>query len=140
MCPTLRGNGISRSEKLNEERDTIPKPVGLGMRLQYHNTNSHRTNSNAVRICSISVQVVSEKIKLRSLNAFERPVPGALKMLLVPSALVYLNGETRPSLAKSKLLLTIRTTDDFIIASCLLLWHIFMVTDGTGWNPTPSGG
>ena len=31
MCPTLRGNGIRRSEKLNEERDTIPKPVGLGM-------------------------------------------------------------------------------------------------------------
>jgi hypothetical protein len=53
---------------------------------------------------------------------------------------VYLSGESRPSLAKSKLLLTIRTTDDFIIANCLLLWHSFMVTDGTGWNPTPSGG
>jgi hypothetical protein len=97
-------------------------------------------HSNVIRICSISVQVMSEEIELRFLNAFERPVSGALKRLLVPSALVYLNGETRPSLAKSKLLLTIRTTDDFIIASCLLLWHSFMVTDGKGWNPTPSGG
>jgi hypothetical protein len=56
-------------------------------------------HSNVIRICSISVQVMSEEIELRSLNAFERPVSGALKRLLVPSALVYLNGETRPSLA-----------------------------------------
>ena len=70
MCPTLRGNGISLSEKQNKERDTIPKPVGLGMRLQTQRPNGHRMDSNVIRICSISVQVVFEEIELRSLTAF----------------------------------------------------------------------
>jgi hypothetical protein len=61
MCPTLRGNRISRSEKLNEERDTIPKPVGLGMQLQNHNANGHRTESNTIRGCSRSFRELSDE-------------------------------------------------------------------------------
>ncbi len=61
MCPTLRGTGISRSEKLNEERDTIPKPVGLGTHLQNHDTNSHRTGWNRVRGCSVPVRELSDE-------------------------------------------------------------------------------
>jgi hypothetical protein len=49
MCPTLRGNGISRREKLDEERDTIPKPVGLGSQLSFVESNRDRTASNVVR-------------------------------------------------------------------------------------------
>jgi hypothetical protein len=35
-----------------KERDTIPKPVGLGMQLENHNTNICRTDPNFMRDCS----------------------------------------------------------------------------------------
>jgi hypothetical protein len=100
----LRGNGISRSEKRKEERDTIPKPVGLGMQLQNHNTNSHRTSSNAIRGCSRSVRGMSEE---KTRRPFCRPNARTPRLRGVQRALnerslttkAYLSGESRPSLA-----------------------------------------
>jgi hypothetical protein len=43
---------IGSSEGRMQERDTIPKPVGLGVQLQNQKTNSYRTGSNAVQECS----------------------------------------------------------------------------------------
>jgi hypothetical protein len=49
MCPILSSEEFAEAKSGMKERDTIPKPVGLGTLLQNHNTNSCRTGSNTIR-------------------------------------------------------------------------------------------
>jgi hypothetical protein len=49
MCPFLHSGESDAMKSEMKERDTIPKPVGLGTLLQNHNTNSCGTGSNTIR-------------------------------------------------------------------------------------------
>ena len=66
MCPILSSEEFVEAKSGMKERDTIPKPVGLGLGLRKRDTNSYRTGSNTVRKCSKSVR------RLFSLEKSER--------------------------------------------------------------------